>query len=1079
MNTDQNLLFAVLALQANLISAAQFTEACSAWVRRKQSHLADILVERGWLSPAGRSDVDTLTQHELQKHQGDVTACLAEATTDHVRQTLTAIDDPDINRTLIWTPAPGHVLLEAVEHAPGSRERYTLSRLHATGGIGRVWLARDPAFDRDVALKELRPERTGNPLDLGRFLREAKITGQLEHPGIVPVYEVGLSPDKRAPFYTMRFVRGRTLAEAAHTYHHERARGNAGPLEARELLTAFVGVCNAVAYAHSRGVIHRDLKPHNVVLGDFGEVIVLDWGLARLMDRPDEPVLESSPKLVAGEKTTQQGQVLGTPAYMAPEQAQGRLDLVDARTDVYGLGAVLYEILTGRPPFVGSDTASVLKEVISKPPESPRTVVPSTPAPLEAVCLKALAKNQAERYASAKALAAEIQSWLADEPVTAYREPWAARSRRWTRRHRTLVTSGVAVLVVAAVLLTAATLLLQTKNAELEHANRSERAANAALVESIDRERAAKERAEVNFTMARDAVDKYLNAVTGDTDLKKSDFNKLRKKLMETAVPFYEAFVEQKRDDPEQEAARGAAYQRLSALRIETGDQKAAKEASEKARTIFAKLVADHPDNARYRESLADAYRNFGISLAGEGAMLQAAEALTSAVKEYQTLAATNPAKPAYAEAQANSQNSVGVILHNLGRHAEAEAAYEKALAIRERLSAENADPLYQLGLARTLNSLGVLAKDRGNYSKSESYHRHALELREKLVAMQPESTLYQGELTMSYNNLGGVFSDTGNYPAAIDMFGKAAGIRKKLSEQFPTIVMHRQLLATTYYNLGLCFDSAGRIEEAIGPLRDAEALLQQLADNSPTVTAFRLDLGRVLSLLAAELLRTGQLAKADTALQTALAIFEKPPKDPPGEWFAEHSIAQRRYGDLLRARGDAAASLERYTKAIGLMEACLKQVPGLAHALTTQAATFAERAETLDGIGKHAEARADWDQAIKLGGAQYRPFKLLSEDQLSDAVAAATEIAKSSKEHDDTSYKMARVCALALAKAAAADRETYALRAIDLLRKARSQGYEPSIRVKTDPAFAALRSRKELLEILESTESKRAVDKK
>ena len=157
-------------------------------------------------------------------------------------------------------------------------QRYTLAHVHANGGIGRVWLANDGTLGRQIALKELHPEQVHSATACSRFLYEAKITAQLEHPGIVPVYELG---EGRAPYYTMRFVRGRTLNEASRAYHKKRAAGEADKLGMAELLTAFVSVCQAVAYAHSRGIIHRDLKGQNVVLGDFGEVIVLDWGLAK------------------------------------------------------------------------------------------------------------------------------------------------------------------------------------------------------------------------------------------------------------------------------------------------------------------------------------------------------------------------------------------------------------------------------------------------------------------------------------------------------------------------------------------------------------------------------------------------------------------------------------------------------------------------------------------------------------------------------------------------------------------------------------------------------------------------------
>jgi WD40 repeat protein/tRNA A-37 threonylcarbamoyl transferase component Bud32 len=349
-------------------------------------------------------------------------------------------------------------------------ERYAVGRLHAAGGIGQVWLARDAALDRDIALKGLRPERARDPAIVARFLREAKITGQLQHPGIVPVYELvpaAPGPDGgEAPFYTMRFVQGRTLSDAARDYHAKRTAGTARPLDQAALLNAFVSVCNTVAYAHSRGVIHRDLKPQNVVLGDFGEVIVLDWGFAKIVGRPGEEPEETAGDgdpdrpFVGGAGQTVAGDVLGTPAYMAPEQAAGWRDRIDCRTDVYGLGAILYEILTGRPPFPGDDPREVLRQAREQEPPRPEVVCPGVPAALAAVCRRALARDPAARYPSAADLGREVQRWLADEPVAAYREGYAARLRRWARRHQTgvaaltvLLMTGLAALVLGGVLL--------------------------------------------------------------------------------------------------------------------------------------------------------------------------------------------------------------------------------------------------------------------------------------------------------------------------------------------------------------------------------------------------------------------------------------------------------------------------------------------------------------------------------------------------------------------------------------------------------------------------------------------------
>jgi PAS domain S-box-containing protein len=418
VDADRNLLFGVLALQADLIDHQQFVEACLLWTSRKDAAMADLLLERGWIAPEDRTHVDYLLGRKLYKHGGDPRASLA-ALPDDVKRSLAAVDDADIRRTFGDAARPGHAVHEAVtiDHhsglpaAPG--DRYTRLRLHACGGIGRIWVAHDRELGRNVALKELKPEQAANAALRARFLQEARITGQLEHPGTVPVYELAVGRDDRQPFYTMQFVNGRTLSEAARDYHERRAAGRADALGLPALLNAFVTVCNTVAYAHSRGVIHRDLKGQNVILGDFGEVLVLDWGLAKRVDRPEgEPLSPPTPPPAAEDSgQTVQGQALGTPAYMAPEQAAGRLDLIDRRTDVYGLGAVLYEILTGQPPFCAADTYEVLRRVQEDPPPPPRTVWPDVPPALEAVCLKALAKQPEDRPAAAAELAQEVQGW--------------------------------------------------------------------------------------------------------------------------------------------------------------------------------------------------------------------------------------------------------------------------------------------------------------------------------------------------------------------------------------------------------------------------------------------------------------------------------------------------------------------------------------------------------------------------------------------------------------------------------------------------------------------------------------------
>jgi serine/threonine-protein kinase len=418
MDTDRNLLFGILALQADLIDAGQFVEACTLWASHKNMPLAELLLERRWIQPADKAHVDYLLERKLLKHGGDPQASLASVPND-IKRTLAALDAPDIQRSLAELPGPDHASAgTTIDHVPQHGERYTLIRLHGRGGIGQVWLARDTAMGRHVALKELRPDKAENPVVQARFLKEAHITGRLEHPGIIPVYEVARRGSDQHPFYTMRFVKGRTLTEAARAYHQKQQAGQADSFDQLALLNAFVTVCHTVAYAHARGVIHRDLTGQNVVLGDFGEVIVLDWGLAKLTGHHEAETDVRAPDLEPDElgtpDLTVQGQALGTPAYMAPEQAAGRLDLIGRHTDVYGLGAILFEILTGQPPFFGSDIHEVLCQVREQDPIPPRRFCPDVPPALEAICLQALAKRPEDRCAGAGELAQQVRHWLAE-----------------------------------------------------------------------------------------------------------------------------------------------------------------------------------------------------------------------------------------------------------------------------------------------------------------------------------------------------------------------------------------------------------------------------------------------------------------------------------------------------------------------------------------------------------------------------------------------------------------------------------------------------------------------------------------
>ncbi len=459
--SPRDLLVCLQARQQQLLSDADLEALVRVWLADPARPLQDLLVERAGLSPGQAAVLQATIDRRSQETCADPLAVRLRSLPTGVQRLLAAAsglapptqrDSPTRSDPKSRRPASP---ADAAGMTPG--DRFDVQQVLAQGGLGVVFLARDREIDRTVALKQIKSQWADDGDARARFLLEARVTGRLEHPGVAPVYALGADETGR-PYYAMRLIRGESLLEVIDRFHRGRGdRSNAKRMsELRKLLQRFLDVCNAVDYAHSKGVIHRDIKPSNIMLGKYGETLVVDWGLAKVIGSDEDVALTTrmAPSAIGGgdATSTRLGTAIGTPAYMSPEQAAGRIDELGPPTDVYSLGATLFHVLTGNLPHTEEeDVAVMISKAENGPIIRPRQYVPWLPRPLESICLKALAATPTGRYISARALSEDIQRWLADEPVAAHSEWWSERIFRWLRNHRTLATSLVVGYLVATI----------------------------------------------------------------------------------------------------------------------------------------------------------------------------------------------------------------------------------------------------------------------------------------------------------------------------------------------------------------------------------------------------------------------------------------------------------------------------------------------------------------------------------------------------------------------------------------------------------------------------------------------------
>jgi serine/threonine-protein kinase len=855
-------------------------------------------------------------------------------------------------RTLLREPNLAATLPHLGPHnAPGAGQgataggRFQVVRFHARGGLGEVFVARDQELNRDVALKQIKDEFAYSASYRARFLVEAEVTGALEHPGIVPVYGLGQDADGR-PFYAMRFIQGDTLKDATDRFHQAQFPDpGAQELELRKLLRRFLDVCNTIAYAHSRGVLHRDLKPNNVMLGPYGETLVVDWGLAKVVGSPEAepaPAPDSAlpVKLSSGSDVvaTEMGDRIGTPAYMSPEQAEGRLDRLGPASDVYSLGATLYSLLTGRGPFEDRKILPALLEAVRRGDfPRPRALAPHIPPALEAICLKAMAVRPEDRYVTPRALAEDLDRWLADEPVSAWREPWSDRARRWLKRHRTGVTGLVIASVLAAAGLGAVTVQRELSHRQLQAANR--------------RVEEALKRAEGRVDLALRAIGNFQRAVEDNLDVKdRPELKPLRKALLQTPMEFYRQLrkdLQSSRETrPESlEQLADAAYQ-FAAITNEIDSQSRAIEGYREAIAALGPLAAAHGSHDRVRRDLADSFRGLGYLLAATGQPDEALRTCRHALEIQEALVATHPRDDELRSGLAACYNDLAHVLSSQGKHDEARQSYLRALEIREALlAARPEDRRRRKALGLLLSNLGTHDWETRRYGPSIDAYQRALTY---ITDEDDRYAIYFG-LAKSYDAI-----DRLNLTETYHR--KALEVAERLARAHPTVTEYQSDLARSHNHLGSALRQDGKLSEAEAAFRTSVKILEDLIREHPDLVDLRLYQGAALRNVGFVVEQQHGAARALADFDRAIAAYE--------EVIARRGTGTQKATEFLaytlRDRGFAYDALERPDEALADFDRALRIDPGLF-------GVYGRRGRIREARGDYAAALADYDTAIRV----------------------------------------------------------------------------------------------------------------
>jgi serine/threonine-protein kinase len=1063
LDPSRELLFGLLALQNGLIDQVQLVMAFEAWTRDKNQSLAEQLLVCGSLGAEQRRLLEELVNLHIRTHGGKAETSLSFLPVDGTtRELLVRVGGPAFAATVLHVGSAqgptdrggfrsGVDAGDALAAAPRDGQRFRIIRPHACGGLGAVFVALDSELNREVAVKQILERHASEPASRARFLLEAEVTGGLEHPGIVPVYSLGTYADGR-PYYAMRFIRGDSLKEAIQRFHARRdgkRDRSQRSLELRNLLRRFTDVCNAVDYAHARGVLHRDIKPGNIIVGKHGETLVVDWGLAKALGTSEAVNDTGERRLVpstSGASTeTLPGSALGTPAYMSPEQAGGEIDRLGPRSDVYGLGATLFCLLTGKAPFEDADIAQMLDAVRNGRFRRPREYDRSIEIPLEAVCLKAMALKPEDRYASPRELAEEIERWAADEPVTAWRDSLVVKLGRWARRHRTLIFGAGFSLTTAVLLLSALIVMV----------GREQRRTTQALGQ-----------AEANYQDARNAVDDYLTAVSEVVLRNEPGMEPLRKKLLQSALAYHRTFLERHGRDPRRVTEVAQSHMRLARIDAASGRMEESAAGFARSIALYAELVRRNPSNFDLQLELAACHEHNASARVGYG---KAREAEAECDQSITILNALMRARPN----DARPRRHLGQTLYTKAQLKQSEAKFREsadlfgqAIDLQETVVAQDPErPTHREALALYCSESCECMITAGRADQAMRNCRRSLALLERLSRENPRVQVYRYHQGVAQSTLGFLQERAGVRADAIQAYENAVSIHTELSRENPSVARYRRGLAWAELRLGelYLFGSQAAIRRldpgvakpgdaarGVAALRRAFDLNQQLFREEPTNPETLSELGKSSTSLGEVEFAAGRFQEAERAFRQASALGEESIRRAPDDLITRGLVGETyaRFAEALLRLGRSKEAAAAFGKALESLTVIFGPNPDDSHARTFYYSWSVGLALTQEAQGKAADAAVIIDRLRSSAGRD---------------PDASYELACAFSRHVDRAVKESGPAA----QQAAPVSQLHADRAMQFLREAVRAGYRDVNAIQTEPDLDPLRYRSDFRDLV------------